>query len=115
MQELTLLHNPKCSKSRATLALLEARGHVPGVRRYLDEPLTAEELRVLLRRLDVRAHDVVRTDEAAYAKAGLHAGATDDDVIQAITAHPILLQRPIVILGEHARIGRPPERVLELL
>ena len=112
--ETLLIHNPRCSKSRATLALLEERGVDFAVRLYLDEPLTADELADLGRRLGRPASAWVRTGEACYGEAGLSAGSTDDVLLSAMERHPKLLQRPIVVRGQRAEIGRPPERVLEL-
>lgn len=111
---ITLLHNPRCSKSRQALALLEERGADLRVRRYLDEPLDEQELRALIARLAVDGEALVRTGEAEWKALG--ADLDDRDrVIQAIVAHPRLLQRPIADDGSRAVIGRPPEAVLALL
>ena len=112
---LLLLHNPRCSKSRATRELLEARGASFVERRYLEEPLDREELVELGRRLGRPASGFVRAKEAAYAEAGLDAGSGDDAILDAIAAHPILMERPVLIAATRAVIGRPPEDVLELL
>lgn len=111
---LTLLHNPRCSKSRQALALLEARGVEVQVRRYLDDPLDEQELRALISRLTADSQALVRTDEAQWK--ALDAALDDSEqVIQALLAHPRILQRPIADDGTRAVIGRPPETVLDLL
>jgi len=114
MSSITLLHNPRCSKSREALALLGEAGIDVCVRRYLDDPLNGEELRALLARLDGAARDLVRANETEWKTLG----ADRDDaeqVIAAIVAHPRILQRPIADDGERAIIGRPPENVQALL
>ncbi len=115
MTAVTLLHNPRCSKSRQALALLESAGVTLTVRRYLDEPLTREELTSLHGKLGGAVVDWTRTKEAAFTDAGLTRDAGDAELIDAMVAHPILMERPVAIMGEHAVIGRPPERVNELL
>jgi arsenate reductase len=112
---LLLLHNPRCSKSRAARALLEERGARFVERRYLEEPLSLAELRDLAGRLGAPARDFVRRGEPAFAAAGLGPDASDDAVLRAIAAQPILLERPILVRGGRAVVGRPPERVLALL
>jgi len=112
---LLLLHNPRCSKSRAALALLEERGVDFAVRRYLDEPLDAEELASLRRRLDRPAAEWLRRGEDAYREAGLGPDSDEAAILAAMAAHPILVERPVLVRGGRAVVGRPPERVLELL
>ena len=114
-EPFVLLHNPRCSKSRAARALLEERGVRFVERRYLEDPLTLDELRQLAARLDRPPREWTRSGEAEFAAAGLDARSSDDAVLRAIAAHPILLERPIAMRGAHARVGRPPERVLDLL
>lgn len=110
---LTLLHNPRCSKSRQALALLEEAGVEVKVRRYLDDPLDADELRQLIARLPDGIQGLVRTGESEWQALG--ADASDPDaVIDAIVRHPRILERPIADSGKRAIIGRPPERVVEL-
>ncbi|MCG8592693.1 MAG: arsenate reductase (glutaredoxin) [Proteobacteria bacterium] len=113
--ELLLLHNPRCSKSRATLALLEESGVDFTVRRYLEEPLDAGELRELQSRLGKPLAEWVRSGEAAYAEAGLGPDAGDDALVAAVAREPVLMERPILVSATKARVGRPPEAVLELL
>lgn len=110
-----LLHNPRCSKSRAARALLEERGVEFDERRYLDEPLTRDELVELAARLGRPAREWVRTGEEAWQRTGLGADAGDEEVLDAIAAEPILLERPILVRHGRATVGRPPERVLDLL
>jgi arsenate reductase (glutaredoxin) len=109
-----LLHNPSCSKSRATQALLKEKGHPFVERQYLLEPLSVAELRELRQQLDKPAREWVRVGQAEYAAAGLSANASDEEHFAAMAAHPILMERPIVIHQGAARIGRPPHAVLEL-
>jgi arsenate reductase len=112
---LVLLHNPRCSKSRAAKSLLEARGVRFAERLYLDDPLTRAELASLRDRLGRPAAEWVRKGEAAFAQAGLGTGATEADLLAAMAAHPILIERPILVRGARAVVGRPPENVLLLL
>lgn len=116
MTELTLYHNPRCSKSRSALALLEARGLAPTVVRYLETPPDAATLRTLLARLGLGARQLLRTGEDAYQTLGLADPAlTDEQLIAAMVEQPILIERPILVAGDRAVIGRPPENVLEIL
>ena len=112
---LTLLHNPRCSKSRQTKQLLEERGVEFDERLYLDVPLSREELEELAVRLGKPVGEWIRRKEAAFADAGLDANSTDDSVFDAVAGHPILMERPILVSADRARIGRPPEDVLELI
>lgn len=110
-----LLHNPRCSKSRATLALLEERGVSFEIREYLDDPLSKQELVSLGERLGRSASDFVRARESAFAEAGCSAKSTDDEILEAMASSPILMERPILVCVDRAAIGRPPEDVLALL
>lgn len=112
---LVLLHNPRCSKSRAARALLEERGIAFVERRYLEDPLSRGELEDLERRLARPPSEWVRRGEDAYAQAGLDASSDASALLDAMAAHPILMERPIAIRGERAVVGRPPENVLELV
>ncbi|MBV8519872.1 MAG: arsenate reductase (glutaredoxin) [Acidobacteria bacterium] len=109
------LHNPRCSKSRAALELVRASNVELPVRQYLDEPLSLDELRRIVSLLGVRPIDIVRRNEPQYAALGLSDETPDEDVLRALAEHPILIERPIVVRGERAVIGRPPENVRELL
>jgi len=113
--ELLLLHNPRCSKSRQVKTLLEERGLEFTERRYLDEPLDADELHDLAGRLGCPLAEWTRSKEGAFSEAGLDAESSAEDLVAALAAHPILMERPILVRGGRARVGRPPEDVLELL
>ena len=111
-----IYHNPRCSKSRQTLKLLRSRGLEPEVIEYLKTPPDDEELRDLARMLGCSPMDMVRRGEPEFRESGLQQAVPgDDDVIGAIRKYPKLLQRPIVVSGGRAAIGRPPEAVLEIL
>lgn len=108
-------HNPRCSKSRGALALLAERGVEADVVRYLDDAPTRADLEDVLRKLDTDdPRAIVRTGEAVYRELGL-ADADRDALLDAMAANPILVERPIVVLGDRAVVGRPPEKVLDLL
>lgn len=116
MSGITLYHNPRCSKSRQTLQLLEAKGITPNVALYLDSPPDANTLKSLIKKLGfAQAHDLVRKKEAEYTQAGISAESGDDAVIAAMVKYPKLIERPIAVKGNKAVIGRPPENVLTLL
>lgn len=111
-----ILHNPRCSKSRATLALLREHGIEPQIIPYLDTPPDAAELSCILDALGLEPRELMRTGETVYAELGLDdPSLTRDQLIAAMHAHPILIQRPIVLQGKRAAIGRPPEAVLTIL
>lgn len=113
--DLTLYHNPRCSKSREVLALLAARGLTPTVIEYLRTPLDHAALRALQDKLGVPVRALLREKEAAYAALGLDAVQDEARLIDALVAHPELLERPILVVGDRAVIARPPSRVEELL
>lgn len=116
MSEIRIYHNPRCSKSRETLALLQTQGHQPQVVEYLKDTPSAAELRDILTWLGIPARDLLRTKEDEYKTLALDNPAlTEADIIAAMVAHPKLIERPIVVSGKQARIGRPPEQVLEIL
>jgi arsenate reductase (glutaredoxin) len=112
---LTIYHNPKCSKSRETLALLEGRGIRPRIVEYLKTPPSAAELSTIVARLGIRPEALVRKGEDTYKAKYAGKTLTDAQWIEAMVRDPILIERPIVVTGGKAAIGRPPERVLELL
>jgi arsenate reductase len=112
---LLLLHNPRCSKSRAAKALIEERGATFALRLYLEESLSRAELTALAQRLGRPARDWVRRGEAAFASSGLDASSPDAAILDAIAAHPELLERPILVRGQRAVVGRPTEALLALL
>ena len=114
--DVTIYHNPRCSKSRATLELIRARGVEPKVVEYLDSPPSVAELKEILRMLGIGARELARPKEVAWSDNGLDDPAVvDDEVIAQMVAHPILIERPIVVCGGRAIIGRPPENVNQLL
>ncbi len=116
MSTVVIYHNPRCSKSRATLRLLEQRGIAPTVVEYLNQPPTAEQIRQILDLLGKTPREIMRRKEAEYQANGLdNADLSDDQLIDAITANPKLLERPIVLANGKAAIGRPPENVLDIL
>lgn len=109
-----IYHNPRCSKSRQTLDLLQQNNIQPEVIEYLSKPLTHDELNKILNLLDKEPLDIIRTKEPIYSELKLE-NFNRDDLIQAIIDHPILLERPIVITKNAAAIGRPPENILKIL
>lgn len=116
MTDLTLYHNPRCSKSRGALELLEARGLAPTVVRYLETPLDAAQLQSLLGKLGISARQLLRTGEDEYKTLNLADSRLGEaQLIAAMAAHPKLIERPILQVGDKAIIGRPPEKVLEIL
>ena len=116
MTDVTIYHNPDCSKSRETLGLLRERGFEPTVVEYLKSPPDEETLERLLRLLEIEPADLLRSKEEEYADLDLAARLDDREaLIAAMTAHPILIERPIVVAGDRARLGRPPRKVLEII
>ncbi len=113
---VTIYHNPRCSKSRQTLALLQEKGIEPEIVQYLDTPPDAATLKDLLKKLDLAPRELMRRKEAAYKENGLNDEGLDDDaLIAAMVSNPILIERPIVVNGGKAALGRPPEQVLDIL
>ena len=116
MPPYTIYHNPRCSKSRQTLELLTQKGIEPDVVEYLRTPLSVQVLRTLIQKLGVPVIDIMRTKEREFKELELsNLEVTDDQLFQAIAKNPILLERPIVVCGDKAVIGRPPENVLDLI
>lgn len=116
MTGYVLYHNPRCSKSRGVLELLNERGIEPEIVRYLDTPLDAAALGGLLDKLGIGPRELLRRGEEEYTSLGLADPALDDSaIIAAMAAHPRLIERPILVRGDRAVIGRPPERVFELV
>lgn|SRR5690606_16610679 len=114
--DLVIYHNPRCSKSRQTLALLEEQGKTPRVVEYLKTPPDAATLKRILASLGKSPRDIMRHKEEPYKTLGLDdPGLTDDQLVAAMVEHPILIERPIVVAGDRAAIGRPPENVLSIL
>ena len=111
---ITIYPSPRCSKSRATLALLVEHGHSPEIIEYLKAPPNSSTLHTLANKLGQPLSGIVRTGEQVFKDNNL-ANANDNELAAAINEHPILLQRPIVVSGNRAAIGRPPESVLDIL
>jgi len=115
MVEVTIYHNPRCSKSRRALALLEEHGIAPGIVHYLETPPDEVQLRTLLVKLGMSAQQLVRRGEEAYKSSGLGADSSEQDLLAAMARYPKLIERPIVVSGKRAVLGRPPENVLDLI
>lgn len=111
---ITIWHNPRCSKSRQARDLLLRAGHDPVIRLYLEDPPGASELRAVQVALGLPAIAMMRTGEASFREMGLQKTDPEERLIAAMAACPILIERPVVILGDRAAIGRPPEAVLSL-
>lgn len=114
-RKVRIYHNPRCSKSRETLALLQARGIEPEVIEYLKTPLHAAEVQTLVKQLGIEAHALLRSNEEAYKALKLSPSSSLTEIADAIAKEPILMERPIVVVDDRAAIGRPPEQVLALL
>jgi len=112
---VTIYHNPRCSKSRDTLALIKGEGVEPEVIEYLKTPPTKEELRGLLKKLGLKAEQLVRKGEDIYKQKFAGKALADDQWLDALAKNPVLIERPIVVKGAKAVLGRPPENVLALL
>jgi arsenate reductase (glutaredoxin) len=111
-----ILHNPRCSKSRQTLAILEENGIHPTIVDYLSNPPSINELREILKLLKMQPRDLMRKGEAAYNENNLSdSSLTEDQLLQAMMDFPKLIERPIVLANGKARIGRPPEAVMEII
>ena len=110
----TIWHNPRCSKSRQTLALLEERGISPIVRLYLDDAPSTSEVAEVLQQLGMKPWELLRQGEKVFKELGLDKDAADEALIEAMSANPILIERPIVIHGGDVALGRPPESVMRL-
>ncbi|MBT3605685.1 MAG: arsenate reductase (glutaredoxin) [Candidatus Latescibacteria bacterium] len=116
MNDVIIYHNPRCSKSRATLALLREKGIEPDVVEYLKNPPDENDLARILGMLELEPIELIRNGEVEYTELGLEEKKDDSgELIRQMIAHPILIERPIVVRGNRARIGRPPENVLEIL
>lgn len=112
---VTLYHNPRCSKSRAALALLEERGVGPVVVEYLKAPPTRAELKAILNKLGMKPEQLVRRGEEVFRQHYAGKALSEEQWLDALAEHPILIERPIAVAGDRAVVGRPPEKVLEIL
>lgn len=116
MSDITIYHNPRCSKSRQTLALLQEKGIEPVVVEYLKDTPDAATLKDVIGKLGISPRELLRTKEAEYKEHGLNdTSVSDEAIVGAMIASPKLIERPIVVHGDQARIGRPPEQVLEII
>ncbi len=110
-----LYHNPRCSKSRQALALIREHGIDVDVVEYMKSPLPRAQMQELLRKLGFGPRDLIRKFEAEFKSAGVTDETSDDELLDLMLAHPKIIQRPVIEVGEQALVGRPPERILELL
>ena len=115
MQNITIWHNPRCSKSRNALAYLEEKGIIPTVVKYLDETFTHEDLKNILKLLDISAKDLMRKKEDIYKQLNLKDIISEDELIKAMIENPKLIERPIIINGKKAVIARPLENIDRIL
>ena len=116
LSNFTIYHNPRCSKSRLTLELLKDKGIDPKVILYLETPPSEKELVLILKKLNMEAKELLRKGEAEFKEQNLSdTSKSEEDIIQAMVHFPKLMERPIVIYGERAVIGRPPENVLKII
>lgn len=112
---MKIFHNPRCSKSRETLSLIKEQGIEPEIIEYLKEVPTAKELKDILMKLNLEAKDILRKGEEVYKQRFRGKNFTNEEWIQVMIEHPKLIERPIVVKGHKAILGRPPENVLDLL
>lgn len=113
---VTIYHNPRCTKSRQTLQLLNDQGFEPEVVKYLDTPPDADTLKRILKQLGLAPRELMRRKEPLYKELALdNSSLTDDELIQAMIDNPKLIERPIVVAGSKAALGRPPENVMDIL
>lgn len=115
MKTIRIYHNPRCSKCRETCALIAERGHTAEIVEYLKTPPSKEELRALLKKLGMKPEEIVRKGEDVFKEQYAHRTLSSEEWLNALEAHPILIERPIVVRGNKAVVARPPEKVLELL
>lgn len=114
--DITIFHNPRCSKSRQTLQLLQGQGIEPNVRLYLEDSPSADEIKDILKKLGISPRELLRKGEDAYKENNLsNKELSDEALINAMVEFPKLIERPIVINGDQAKLGRPPEQVLEIV
>ena len=113
---VVIYHNPRCSKSRQTLQLLEENGVSPEIVEYLKEVPSKSDLKGIIKSLGVSARDILRKKEAIYKEAGFNNdNLSDDEIVSMMVENPKVIERPIVVNGSKATIGRPPENVLEII
>jgi arsenate reductase len=112
---IQILHNPRCRKSREGLAIVEESGQPFEVVKYLDEPLSAGELQDIIKKLKIRPIDLIRTNEAIWKQEFKGKSMSDDDIINAMVSNPKLIERPIVIHNNKAVVGRPAEKIRDII
>lgn len=112
---MELIHNPRCSKSRQALALLQEKGIEPEIRLYLKDELTKDELKSILKKLNVEASSIIRKGEKDFKENFKGKELSEEEWIDAMIKYPKLIERPILINGDNAKVGRPPEDVLEIV
>ncbi len=112
---ITIYHNPRCSKSREGLAFLEEVNEEVSIRKYLNEPLSRDELKVLIKKIGSKPIDLVRTKEAIWKENYVGKSLSDDEVIEAMVNNPKLIERPIVVKGDKAVVARPSEKIKMIL
>ena len=112
---ITIYHNPRCSKSRQTLGYLKESGESLKIKEYLKDPITASELQDILSKLGIRSQDIIRRNEKLYKELFKGKDLTESQWVQVLVEHPILIERPIVVKDQKAVLGRPPEKVKQLL
>lgn len=115
MKTIRIYHNPRCSKCRQTCALIAEHGYNAEIVEYLKTPPGKEELRALLKKLHMQPEEIVRKGEDIYKEHYAHRTLSAEEWLDALVAHPILIERPIVVRGDKAVVARPPEKVLEIL
>ncbi|MDF1881188.1 arsenate reductase (glutaredoxin) [Sulfurimonas sp. MAG313] len=115
MSNYQIWHNPRCSKSRQALAILEEKGREVEVVKYMDTLKSINEIKEVLKKLNISARELMRTTEDEYKSLNLKEESSEDKLIEAMSIHPKLIQRAIVIKGDKAVLARPPEKVLELI
>ena len=116
MNDIIIYHNPRCSKSKATLELITSMGITPIVKLYLEEKISYDELSNVLKNLNIKPRELLRKTESLYKKHDLDNNILDDsEIIKLMIENPILIERPIVIRNKRAIIGRPPENVLKII
>ena len=115
MSDYIIWHNPRCSKSRQTLALLQDHGIEPEDVRYLETPPSKQQIKDILKKLGTPAIDLVRRGESAFKALALSKDSSEAELIDAMSKEPVLIERPVVIHGDRAVLGRPPENVLDLI
>ena len=115
MADVTIWHNPRCSKSRQTLALIEEQGSSAEIIKYIESSPGAEEIGAVLKKLGISARELMRTKEAIYKELDLKNIDDEEQLIKAMAENPKLIERPVIIMGDKAVLGRPPEKVIDFL